>query len=210
MFLDMLNRTRVSAHEEGLPVVDGRPDVVVQLESSAQLSLFEFGGEVNCLTWGAVKRLNEAATWIKSNVATLPYLASKDKCDPRKMTIVCHTDASYQQERGCKTQGGFYICITDRLKVTSEQVQDSHLLSWWSGRLKRVVQSTFQAESYAALEGWQRASYLSAMWAEVVLGHPPSHVGMSHPDSPNVVCFTDCASLATHAASCLIANSPLR
>ena len=37
------------------------------------------------------------------------------------------------------------------------------------------------------------------MWAEVVLGHPPS--GMSHPDSPNVVCFTDCASLATHMKS---------
>ena len=97
-----------------------------------------------------------------------------------------------------KTQGGFYICITERDKVTRDQAWDSHLLSWWSGRLKRVVQSTFQAESYAALEGWQRASYLSAMWAEVVLGHPPSHVGMSHPDSPNVVCFTDCASLATH------------
>ena len=158
-------------------------------------------GEVNCLTWGAVKRLNEAAKWIKSNVATLPYLASADKCDPRKMTIVCYTDASYQQERGCKTQGGFYICLTDRSKVGATQISDCHLLSWWSGRLKRVVQSTFQAESYAALEGWQRASYLSAMWAEVVLGHPPSHVGMSHPDSPNVVCFTDCASLATHMKS---------
>ena len=131
-------------------------------------------GEVNCLTWGAIKRLNEAAKWIKSNVATLPYLAGTTPSDPRKMTIICYTDASYQQERGSKTQGGFYICITDSSSATRESISDAHLLSWWSGRLKRVVQSTSQAESYAALGGWQRASYLSAMWAEVVLAIPRS------------------------------------
>ena len=82
MFLDMLNRTRMSAHEERLPVARGCPDVVVQLESSTELLLFEFGWRSQLFDVGS-RQAAEAATWIKSNVATLQYLASTNAIPAR-------------------------------------------------------------------------------------------------------------------------------
>ena len=92
---------------------------------------------------------------------------------PGDLAFVVWHDAAFQGERKGKTQGGYIIGMCPKKDITTTTVSNIHWITWWSGRLTRVVQSTFAAEAMAAHEAWQRASHLAALWQECVMGVKP-------------------------------------
>ncbi len=131
----------------------------------------------------------------------LTYQSSGHHIDPRKMAIVVWHDAAFQGERKKRTQGGYFIGLTQQDQVSKDQIKDIHWISWHSSRLTRVVQSTFAAEAMAAHGAWMKASHLAAMWQECIVGKPPSPDGKVGTDFPRIITYTDAMALRDHLHS---------
>ena len=114
------------------------------------------------------------------------------------MALVVWSDAAFQGERNKKTQAGYIVGITTEDQVSRDVVTGIHWLSWHSGRVKRVTQSTFMAEAMSAYEALSKASHLAAMWQEVVTGIKPHADGIAHASQPAIYAYTDAMSLYEH------------
>ena len=73
------------------------------------------------------------------------------------------------------------------------------LLDWKTRAAKRVLHSTFAAESQAAVDAYGLAKYIRAYWCDVLLGHAEwidvSDYGEDHLP---IIVYTDCKSLFDH------------
>jgi len=93
------------------------------------------------------------------------------------------------------------IGMCPKIDIAMGCVSNIHWITWWSGRLTRVVQSTFAAEAMAAHEAWQRASHLAALWQECVMGFKPRIQGPGGPGFLPIHAFTDSMALKDHLYS---------
>ena len=93
------------------------------------------------------------------------------------ISIISFTDASFNNNVDGSTHGGHLIFAmeTDTLKCC--------LISWKSGKIRRIARSTLAAETFAMIDGINAAVFCRNLMAEVVGA------------APNIHCFTDSKSL---------------
>ena len=174
---------------------------LIQSNPAIAYDVSHLAGETNQLTWQAVRDLNKATQRAKDKAVILCYQATSKVAHPSDLAFVVWHDAAFQGERKGKTQGGYMIGMCPKVDITVGCVSNIHWITWWSGRLTRVVQSTFAAEAMAAHEAWQRASHLAALWQEFVLGVQPKMKGPGGEGFLPIHAFTDSMALKDHLYS---------
>lgn len=119
-----------------------RPDLAFQM--------IELSTKFNCAKLSHLKLAIKAVRKVKSEciVNVFPKLRLEEG-----LSFVVFTDASLGNLNGADSCGGHVVFMTDKYG-------NSSVISWHSGKIKRVVRSTLAAETMALLAGLEESIYL--------------------------------------------------
>ena len=104
-----------------------------------------------------VQRANKVVKMLKREKVAIRFPSSPALQD---WSIECYCDASFGNLQNGGSQGGFVIFLTDDLGNKCP-------LLWQSKRIRRVVKSTFAAETLALVDAAEASIYLARMLSEV-------------------------------------------
>jgi hypothetical protein len=88
----------------------------------------------------------------------------------KRLTLFGHTDSALGNAKGGGSQAGYLIGAGDACINTGEEGQWG-LVSWRSGRLRRVVASSLSAEAQAALNATRELHWVATLITEFVVEH---------------------------------------
>ena len=157
-----------------------------------------------------LKRINKVVLHVKENPANI--LFQRGNIPAEFLTICSFGDASWASMPGLRSQQGCNFWLTDqrvlaRILELAPQGKDSvksnadsyeklplSIVSWLSGRIQRIVRSTFAAEVMANTTSVDRGIVLICTLNEILGGTP------HRPPHPSVV-FSDCMSVITNCST---------
>ena len=104
-----------------------------------------------------LKNVNKAIQKLKSSEVTLKFY---NLGDLEKSPILCFSDAAFANLKDGGSQGAFIIFLYGNKKYAS--------IAWTSRKLKRVVKSTFSAETLALGESLETCFMIKSLLVELI------------------------------------------
>ena len=111
--------------------------------------------------------------------------------------ILAFSDSAFQNLPDAGSQGGFLVSVAEYPVLTHQTTVSSCLIAWKSAKIKRVVRSTFAAETQQCGTTFDHSARIRVLHDEVMYG--PKTSGMRRPTQLFVM--TDCQSLVDHLRS---------
>ena len=159
---DLIHQLRTVVGKLMWPAMQIQPQMCFKLtQISAQLH------QANAKT---VSYLNKLVRTFKN---TPSLTITFTKLNIKNSIIICFTDASFNNNTDGTTHGGHLIFLMDA------ESKDCCILSWKSGKMRRVARSTLAAECFALIDGINSSQFCSSIIAKTSGYQPP------------IYCYTD-------------------
>ena len=158
-------------------------------------------GHTTLATVGTIYEVNKLARKATAWARTPPKIHAH-----HSLVVVTYTDAGWTSRPDGTSQGGQLVFVANSELLQSRESNMS-LISWHSGRLKRVARSSSAAETQAASDGDDEAVYIRLCSKEVLFGQLDLQNWQSETRQILAALVVDCRgvcdALARSSSSCL-------